>query len=222
VHLSERPHPGDIPVVSDEGKTPGEESAGVCETKSLSHHRAEAVCSDNVSAGEICGAPIGADHSHATDATGLVSVDVRYAHLFFDARTSCSRTAEHYRIENGSTHSEAVLAERVESMVRSKLSVGVFPVRCSHPHAGKVSRAGALDLVQDLHIGENAGRLWAQVLRAGLVTRKPGSVEHEDLDALPSQSMRSRCSGRTSTNDNDLGVQIVTHSLSDGPSDALE
>jgi len=146
------------------------------ETESLSNNRAKAVGSDNEPARQTARLSARLDDSYTAHSARLVLGDVRHARQLLDPGAGSSRAVEHDRVENCSTRREAIVTKWSKSVGRCKLAIGVFPVRRTHPHPGEVCRGCALDLVEDIHVGKDPRRLWAQILRADLVARKLRSV----------------------------------------------
>jgi hypothetical protein len=82
--------------------------------------------------------------------------EICHSGQLFDASAGRLGTAEDDRIENDSPHGEAMVTESLKSVIRCKLAIRGLSVRRTHPHAGEVGGARALDLVKNVHIGQNA------------------------------------------------------------------
>jgi hypothetical protein len=157
------------------------------ESEALAHNGPKPVSSDNELALQVTGFSARLDDSYTAHPTSVIFGYVCDARQLFYARTRSSRPVNHDCVENRSTHGQPILPERLKSVRRREFAVGEMSVWRAHPHAGEVRRPRPLDLLQNLHVVQNARGLWAQVLRARLVARKLRSVEEEHVDACARQ-----------------------------------
>jgi hypothetical protein len=132
---------------------------------------------------------------------------IGHSDQLLDAGAGRSGAAQDYRVEYDPPNGQPVVAKSAKSMSRRELAVRVIPVRRAHPHAREAGGTGTFDLIQDVHVGENARCLRAQILGADLVPGKLCSVEHEDIDAFQRQGMRRRRTRRAPTNHYDFRVE---------------
>jgi hypothetical protein len=121
----------------------------------------------------------------------VILANVGYAHELFDACACRPRSTDDNLIEDGSPDSETIVAKWAKPVIRREFAVGAMAVRRADPHPGQVGRERSLDLVENIHVGQNPRPLRAQVLGARLVAGKFCSVQHEDVNAFPRQCVSS-------------------------------
>jgi hypothetical protein len=156
VHFSEGANVPNASIVCGERDSFGKEAAGAGQAESPSDDGAKTIGPDDVSARQRPRASVRTNYSHSTHPTGVIPDKIDHPDLLLDAGAGRSRPVQDYRVENDSPYGKPVVAKSAKSMSRRKLAVSVIPVWRAHPHAGKPGVTRALDLIQDVHVGENA------------------------------------------------------------------
>src|SRR5438132_1743615 len=160
------------------------------EAKPSSDYRAQAVRADDVASVDHTRSSIDSDRLHAGDTLRSIAGDVSNAQAFFDPRSRGASPAQHDFIENGTANGEALVSESVEAVIGGELPVGDQSVGSAHPHSREMRRVAALDLVEHSNVRQDSRCLWAQILRADLVPRESGAIDHQHIGAFSRQRPR--------------------------------
>lgn len=146
------------------------------------------------------------DDDDPANATACVSQHVGDPRSLHDPRASAPRRVEKDRIEHSAPNSESPIAKSAKAVLRGEVPAKLPPGGRTHDHPREMRRSSGLDLLEDAHVIQYARRLRAQILRAGLVTRKSVAIDDDDRRTRAGERERGRRSRRPSTNDDDVYV----------------
>ena len=169
--------------------------------KAPGYHRSQSIGSDHKVRSAHFGFSVGTERFDACDAAAGVTHDIGDPYPFFHASAGGSRAVEQNRVENGSSHSNAVIRESPESVIRGERAMDGRAIGSVHAHSGQLCRARELDLVERIHLGENSRCLRTQVFGAGLVARKVRTIEHDDVYSSSREEVGSRCAPGSAADD---------------------
>jgi hypothetical protein len=118
-----------------------------------------------------------------------------------------ARAVEQERVEDRPAQREPMVAKATEAMGPGKLAHERRPVRRVDPHPGQARRPRTFHRLEGPELLQQARGLGAEVLGARLVPRETGLVEHQHVEAGPSEKARRRRAGRSTSDDDGLGVE---------------
>jgi hypothetical protein len=139
----------------------------------------------------------------------VIAYKVDDACTFLDAGTRMSGAPQQDVIENRSSQREPTVSECRESLHTRELGVDSVRIRGAQMHPCQLRGPGGFDFLEHTHIRKYSRRLRTQVFCAHFVARKTRAIDHQDVDSRCGERPRRRSTGRSATNDDDVGVSIV-------------
>src|SRR5687767_13269328 len=158
------------------------EPSAANEAKPPSNDAPQAVGADDERRRQIARA-VAPDRDDTANATAVAAAHLGDPQALPHLRTGIPCGLEEDLVEHATANRQAAVAKSPIPVASDEVPAQLLARRRAHDHSGEMGRSTCFDIGEHAHIVQNPRRLWAQILRTGLVAWKPLAIDDQHARA---------------------------------------